>query len=309
MPLLHRLFVVILVALASAPTAAAEDVLRVEPVAEGVWAIVGPTVQRSPENLGNNATFGLIETDSGAILVDSGGSTRGAQQLMTAIRSVTDHPVTHVINTGGQDHRWLGNGWFQDQGATLIASAAAVADQQERADAQFQRLRALIGEANLAGTEAVTAPEPFTDATTLDIDGRHLELRRVGPAHTPGDTYVWLPEAQVVFSGDVIYHDRMLGVGSQSDNQHWLDAFDAIAALEPAVVVPGHGRPGPLSQSQAETRDYLAHLRDHIGAVIDQGGDMMDAAAVDQSAFSHLKVSEQIGGSNAQEVFSQMEWE
>ncbi len=85
----------------AAPTVAAAEVLDVRPVTEGVWAIVGEKEQRSPENLGNNATFGLVVTDAGAVLIDPGGSWQGAEMLHDAIRSVTDQPVTYVINTGG----------------------------------------------------------------------------------------------------------------------------------------------------------------------------------------------------------------
>ncbi|MFW5750616.1 MAG: MBL fold metallo-hydrolase, partial [Planctomycetota bacterium] len=112
-----------------APSIALADVLDVEPVTDDVWAIVGPLEQRSPENLGNNASFGLVVTADGAVLIDPGGSWQGAEALHDAIRGVTDQPVTHVVNTGGQDHRWLGNGYWQAQGATVIASEAAVADQ------------------------------------------------------------------------------------------------------------------------------------------------------------------------------------
>ena len=58
----------------AAPTFAAAEVLDVRPVTEGVWAIVGEKEQRSPENLGNNTTFGLVVTEAGAVLIDPGGS-------------------------------------------------------------------------------------------------------------------------------------------------------------------------------------------------------------------------------------------
>lgn len=106
--------------------------LEVVPVAEDVWAIVGEKEQRSPENLGNNATFGLVVSAAGAVLIDPGGSWKGAEALHAAVRSVTDAPVKYVINTGGQDHRWLGNSYWQAEGATVIASNAAIEDQRAR---------------------------------------------------------------------------------------------------------------------------------------------------------------------------------
>ena len=129
-----------------APISALAEILNVQPVAPGIWAIEGPATQRTPENLGNNATFGLIETRDGAVLIDPGGTWAGAAMLHDAIRALTGQPVTHVINTGGQDHRWLGNGYWKAQGATIIASSAAVFDQEERESLQLTMLSQLVGE-------------------------------------------------------------------------------------------------------------------------------------------------------------------
>ncbi|WP_300439992.1 hypothetical protein [uncultured Mameliella sp.] len=69
------------VAVLAFPTVALADVLEVQPVAEDVWAIDGPLEQCSPENLANNATFGLVVTPQGAVLMDPGGSWQGAEML------------------------------------------------------------------------------------------------------------------------------------------------------------------------------------------------------------------------------------
>ena len=83
-----------IVGILSAPTLAAAGVLEVQPVTDGIWAIVGEKAQRSPENLANNATFGLVVTQDGAVLIDPGGSWKGAEALHAAIRTVTDSVTT-----------------------------------------------------------------------------------------------------------------------------------------------------------------------------------------------------------------------
>lgn len=283
--------------------------LEATQVTDGVYAIVGPMDQRSPQNLGNNATFGFVVTDAGVVLVDPGGSYRGAAEVAAAIKTVTDKPVTHVINSGGQDHRWIGNGYFQEHGAEIIASNAAVADHKARVNDQFFALTQLIGEDALAGTHDVYATQTFENELDLTIGKVQFQLRHVAAAHTPGDAFVWLPQKGVVFTGDIVYVGRMLGVGSQSSITTWLDAFAAIEALAPTYLVPGHGPVTDLARAQAETRDYLMMLREKIGAIIEKGGDINDATAIDQSAFAHLGVFKQIKGRNAQQVFQQMEWE
>ena len=295
-------------AVLAAPTFAAAEILDVRPVTEGVWAIVGEKAQRSPENLGDNATFGLVVTEAGAVLIDPGGSWQGAQALHDAVRSVTEQPVTHVIDTGGQDHRWLGNGYWQAQGATVIASDAAVEDQQARASMQMTALSRLIGDA-LDGTEPSFADATFSDAYTLEVGGLRFEIVHAGPAHTPGDSLVWVPERDTVFAGDIVYVERILGVGDQSSISHWPDAFLAVEATGAAHVVPGHGGPTTLERARADTYDYLMNLRAQIGTLLAAGGDIMDAPQVDQSAFSYLEQFDALAGRNAQTTYQQMEWE
>ncbi len=298
----------ILTAALVVPAFASAQVLDVQSVTDDVWAIVGEKAQRSPANLANNATFGLVATADGAVLIDPGGSWQGAAALHDAIKSVTDQPVTHVINTGGQDHRWLGNGYWQAQGATVIASQAAVDDQQARASMQLSMLSQLIGDA-LAQTEPSFADVIFAESYAFDAGGIRFEIVHPGPAHTPGDSFVWVPAYDTVFTGDIVYVERILGVGDQSSITDWPASYLAIEATDATHVVPGHGAPTTLARARADTYDYLMNLRTEIGALIDAGGDIMAAPQVDQSAFARLEQFEALAGRNAQTAFQQMEWE
>ena len=296
------------VGLFAAPSVAFSGSLEVQPVTHGVWAIVGEKEQRSPENFGNNATFGLVATETGAVLIDPGGSRRGAEVLHNTIRSVTDLPVTHVINTGGQDHRWLGNGYWQAQGATVIASDAAVQDQQARMSMQMTALAQLLGGA-LEGTEPSFADVTFSDSYLLEAGGLRFEIVHAGPAHTPGDSFVWVPMRDTVFTGDIVYVERILGIGDQSSITHWPEAYLAMEATGAAHIVPGHGHASAMEQARADTYDYLMNLRNKIGTLLDDGGDIMGAPQVDQSGFAYLEQFEAFAGRNAQTAFQQMEWE
>lgn len=282
--------------------------LEVQRVTDGVWAFVGEMDQRSPENLANNATFGLVETEQGAVLIDPGGSWQGAEALADVIRGVTTQPVVYVIDTGGQDHRWLGNSYWQAQGATVIASDAAVKDQRARASLQLSGLASFLGDA-LDGTEASYADVTFAERYAFSLGGVTFELLHAGAAHTPGDIFVWLPDQETVFTGDIVYVERVLGVGDQSSIGEWPAVFEAIAGLNPSHVVPGHGHATTLAHARADTYDYLTNLREKIGTLIDERGSIMDAPTVDQSAFDYLEQFESLAGRNAQAAFQQMEWE
>jgi glyoxylase-like metal-dependent hydrolase (beta-lactamase superfamily II) len=282
--------------------------LVVQPVSDDVWAIVGETEQRSAANLANNATFGLVITPDGAVLMDPGGSYQGAEALHDVIRSVTDQTVTYVINTGGQDHRWLGNGYWRERGATIIASEAAVADHRARANDQINALAQFLGN-GLEGTEPAYADVTYQSDHTLDIGGFSFQIMHRGPAHTAGDSYVWLAARDVMFTGDIVYIDRILGNGPARNIKSWIEVFDAMAAFEPAHIVPGHGRATDLATARRDTYDYLVNLRTRIGALIEDGGTIIDAPSIDQSDWAYLVQFHALAGSNAQATYEEMEWE
>ena len=180
---------VLLVALA----AHADPALKVQKITDSVYALVGPFGNRSAENFGNNATFGFVVTDEGVILIDAGGSHTGATIIQAAIAEVTTQPVKIVINTGGQDHRWLGNGYFRERGARIISSRRAVEDHKARARDQLMALNNLVGVQGMEGTVPVYADEVFDERLDITLGGVKLELHHVGQAHTPGDLFAWLP--------------------------------------------------------------------------------------------------------------------
>lgn len=290
-------------------SALAADNHKLQKVAENVYAIVGSLANRSPENLGNNATFGFVITNEGVVLIDSGGTYKGAKKIHEVIRSVTDQPIVAVINTGGQDHRWMGNDYFKKQGARLIASAKAVEDQKARTRDQFSRLGNLVGDEALKGTNPVYANELFDAEMKLVLGDMVVELRHAGQAHTPGDSFVWLPKEQVMFTGDIVYTERMLSIGEPSNSKSWVAAFEAMVAFKPKHVVPGHGHATSLDKARADTYDYLTSLRQSVAAFIEEGGDISEIRKIDQSRFNYLQNHETLSGRNAQKVFTELEWE
>ncbi len=283
--------------------------LEVQKVENGIYALVGDLGQRSPQNLGNNASFGVIVTSEGVVLVDPGGTRRGAERIDAAIRSITDKPVVLVINSGGQDQRWLGNSYFKAKGARIIASTAALEDQKERTSAQLTTAEALVGKDGFAGTDPVYADETFDEKRELTVGGEKLHLIHPGAAHTPGDSIVWLPEKRIAFAGDIVYVERLLSMSAVSSLGDWIASFEALAELDPIHVVPGHGQATTLAKARAETYDYLVNLRDRVKAVLDRGGPIADGIAVDQSKFSHLVNFDQLARRNAQQVYMELEFE
>ena len=282
--------------------------LEVQKVADNVYALVGETTQRSPSNFGNNSTHGVIVTKEGVILIDSGASYLGAKELHQAVQTITDQPIKIVINTGGQDHRWLGNDYFQQLGARIIASTKTQADQKTRADYHLTRLGSLIGK-SLDGTNPVFATEVFDEKMNLKLGKVDLELLHFGAAHTVGDIIIWMPSTSTMFAGDAVFNDRMLGVGPARDIHSWISVFEKMAEFMPKHIVPGHGNISNLSVATKNTYDYLTFLKTEISKILDNDGDMLEASKIDQTEFHFLSGHQDIAGKNAQWVFETMEFD
>jgi len=289
-------------------TARADYLPKAERVTDTVYAIVGPLGQRSVENDGLNANFGFIITPKGVILIDSGASWLGAEKLETVIRKVTDKPVRWVINTGSQDHRWLGNDFFVGKGAEVIALSRTAATQAEYATQHMQGLTRFLGE-RIKGTNPLPAPKTLAaGSATLELGGETLMLAYTD-AHFPGDAWVWLPKRRVMFSGDLVYVDRILGVLPWSSVKNGRKAFRALAALQPMRIVPGHGRVCNLAQAQRETGDYYDFLADKVGAAA-KDMEPMDATLdryADLPAFKHLENYEGLHRANMNRAFTEFE--
>lgn len=305
----HTLLLSCLIYLFNLSHAWAADHLALQKVTNNTYAIVGELGNRTPDNLGNNATFGFVVTDDGVVLIDSGGTYGGAESIDTVIKSVTDKTVVKVVNTGGQDHRWLGNEYFSERGAEIIASTSAVADQKSRLKDEIFMLGNLIGEAAVKATNPVYASTTFDSSYRFSLGGVEFELHHEGTAHTPGDSFVWLPQKGVMFTGDIVFTERLLGVLEHSNSKSWIEAYQSMASFKPKFVVPGHGHVTNLTHAKSDTYDYLIDLRQAVSDFMQDDGDISEIGNIDQSKYRHLLNFETLSGRNAQQVFSELEWE
>ena len=259
------------VALIAMPVWAVDVVFK--PITDGVYAYIGDTDGRTYDNEGLNANIGLLVTPAGAVLIDSGATFQTAQKIHEAAKRVMTQPIKWVINTGDQDHRWLGNGYFKNQGIETIAHVDAQDDMKARSAEHLNGLAVL--KERLAGT-VPTLPSRFIQEKNarLELGGVVIELKHRNGGHTPGDTLVWLPQKNVMFTGDVVYVDRVLGMHPVSRTKAWVESFAVIDELKPKIIVPGHGSVTTLANAQAQTRDLLLALRTHMKKAVDDGVDL-----------------------------------
>jgi len=278
-------------------------------VIPGVYSAIGATAPPTYENAGHNNNLSFIVTGDGVVVINGGAAYGLAKALHEEIKAVTDQPVKLVFNENGQGHAMLGNSYWDEQGVPIVAHEDAA---QEIEDYGAQSLATMerINQEQHEGTQIVLPTETFAESYVVERGDFRIEARYLGPAHSPGDIVVWLPKQELVISGDMAFHERMLPIFEHTYTADWLDTWEnEFEALDATYVIPGHGHPTNMAQVRRYTRDYLVYLRKKIGAHLDAGGDLADAYYVDQSPYAHLDTFEELATKNAGRVYEQMEFE
>ena len=303
----------------AAPAFASEDIADQYPgsplyqkpveVIPHVWSAIGATAPPTYENTGHNNNLSFIVTGDGVIVVNGGAAYVLAKALHEEIKIITEQPVKLVINENGQGHAMLGNSYWSEQGVPILAHEDAAAAFEASGDLILDRMKRYNRD-KAEGTFLAGPTETFSEDRVIEMGDFRIEVLNLGPAHSPGDISVWLPEQSLVIAGDMAFHERLLPIFEDTGTADWLESWDtAFEALNATYVIPGHGHPTNMAQVRRYTRDYLIHLREQIGAHLDAGGDLANAYYVDQSPYAHLDTFEELATRNAGYVFVEMEFE
>lgn len=282
---------------------------RVQEVGNGVWAYT-----QLPGSWGfSNA--GLIADGNESLLVDTLFDLKTTAEMLEALRGVTPAAATidTVVNTHGNGDHCYGNALVSD--AEIFATRGCVEDLAEappKRNALLMRagrmalglggvgrtagralraiglpqLETLLDAATLAvpafeafdfpKTDAVLPTRTFEGTYTTQVGGKRVELVEVGPAHTRGDAYVYVPEDRVVFTGDLLFKDAHPVVW-EGPVANWIAACRTLLELDVETFVPGHG---PVCDSAGihETIAYLELLTDESRRRYEAGMSAEEAA-------------------------------
>jgi cyclase len=241
---------------------------------------------------------GLITAPGTSLLVDTLFDRRLTADMLDAMRPVTERsPIGQAMNTHGNGDHWFGNELLPD-GIPIVASSAALAEMEAVGP---QLLHVLFNQLDLgpefdafaartmrrfdfAGVQPRLPTESFDGERELQVGDRVVRLLELGPAHTKGDVIAHVPDAGVVFSGDILFVEGTPIVW-EGPVSHWLEACDRILALGARTIVPGHG---PVTDASGvhEVARYLRYVRDEARRRFDAGMDAESAADdIDLSEF------------------------
>ncbi|WP_299504762.1 MBL fold metallo-hydrolase [uncultured Roseobacter sp.] len=308
-----------LIALLATSASASEDIADKYPasllynkpveVIPGVFSAIGATAPPTYENAGHNNNLSFIVTGEGVVVVNGGAAYGLAKALHDEIRAVTDQPVKLVFNENGQGHAVLGNNYWAEQNVPIIAHVDAAEEVAEYGGSILEGMKRYNRD-QAAGTALQGPTETFEDDYIVEMGPFRIEARYLGPAHSPGDIVIWLPNQSLVIAGDIAFHERMLPIFEHTYTADWLETWDSeFEALGATYVIPGHGHPTNMDQVRRYTKGYLEYLREKVGAHLEAGGGLAEAYYVDQSPYAHLDTFEELATKNAGRVFEQMEFE
>lgn len=268
---LAALLLVLLAAPAAAQKTWDEVVLRPEALGGGLWMVRG---------VGGNLL--LCTGADGALLVDAqfsplGGRIRAlADSLGRTVTGASAPSLRFVVNTHYHDDHVDGDAAMAAAGATIVAHEAV------RARVSVTAFNSTFAETARAIPPAGRPAITFTDSLTFHLDGHDLRVVHVPPAHTDGDAYVWIPDADVLHTGDLFFNGDypVVDVAGGGRLDGMIRAADRLLALAGphTRIVPGHG---PLADRAAlrRYRDMLVLARERLSGLVRAGRTLAELQA------------------------------
>lgn len=285
--------------------------MRAEQVGKHSWYVRGLPGAASRANQGFMSNAGFVVTQAGVVVFDSLGTPALAERLIAEIRKLTTQPIKRVIVSHWHADHYYGLQAFKKLGAEIWAHEAAksVLGSDAAADRLAQRRELL---APWVGDDfVVVTPDLWLSGDAgFRLGGVSFSIRHVGPAHSPEDLVLFVKEDGVLFSGDTVFQGRVPFVGD-ADSKAWLAALDRLLALEPRVMVPGHGPASRTPRTDLTlTRDYLTDLREKMGRAVADFVTFDEAyAAADWSRWRDLPAFAEAHRRNAYNTYLLMEKE
>src|SRR5580693_2139468 len=253
-------------------------------VADRVWAWMLPDGGYGWSNAG------LVAGDGASLLVDTLFDLALTREMLAAMAPVTDRaPITDALITHSNGDHTHGN-QLLDASVRVIAAKGTVEEiahgmapemlvMTQTADlgpVATRYLRERFGPFDFGGIIVRNADQTFDDRLTIEVGGREVHLLNLGPAHTAADSVVHVPDAGVLFAGDLLFIGCTPIVWA-GPIANWVAACDAMIALDAPTVVPGHG---PVTDPDGirAVRGYLAHVAEQAEAAYRKGLSWAEAA-------------------------------
>ena len=224
---------------------------------------------------------GVIIGDESVMIVEAQATPRLARKVIELVRTVTEKPISHVVLTHYHAVRVLGASAYGAREIIMSDIAAAMVEErgQEDWDSEFGRFPRLFqGHEEIPGLTRPTTT--FSDSMTVYLGKRRVDILTLGRAHTAGDAVVWVPDQEVMFTGDIVEAHSACYCGDGHFND-WPETLANIASFDPKAIAPGRGAAlvgtDAVARALAATADFVQSTYKPVARVVARGGSLKDA--------------------------------
>jgi len=249
----------------------AEKTISFTQVGDGLYAF---TAEGDPNT-------GVIIGDDSVMIVEAQATPRLARKVIECVRGVTDKPISHVVLTHYHAVRVLGASAYGAREVIMSDVAAAMVEErgQEDWDSEFGRFPRLFqGYEEIPGLTRPTTT--FSEQMTVMLGKRRVDIMKLGRAHTAGDAVIWVPDQEVMFTGDIVEYHSACYCGDGHFND-WEETLANIAAFEPKAIAPGRGDAlvgeEMVAAAIAATADFVRSTYKPAERVVARGGTLKEA--------------------------------
>ena len=230
--------------------------LETKELAPGVYALLSskPPVDNS----------GFVVGEHGVLVVDAHINRAMAELIQAAVRQVTKKPILYLVNTNYHGDHTFGNCAFPEETRIVAQQMTAECMRDIEREKRFL-LPTVDDDPTVFGDVRLRLPDlVLDDYLQLDLGGRVAELYHFGHGNTPGDTVVYVPEAKVAWTGNLIGGEGTIPFLIEGGAGVYLETMAKFThTLEAETIIPGHGLPA----SGAVLGHYLPYLSDLIETV------------------------------------------
>ena len=263
-------------------------------VKEGIYVYVGKEF---------NSNCGVILTQEGVVLIDSGHNPTDSRAILNAIKKLTSMPVRFLIDTEPHPDHTTGHFVFSPP-AIVIAHEGASESMRSRERESPDRIQKMMTvspelRAALEGYRFIPPHIEYRQKMTLNVRERTFELMYLKGVHSEADTAVWLAKERVLFSASAVVVNQYNILRPFVTIPDILAAAKMMKGLNPEVVIPGHGIPGTVKIFE-DSEQYYALLLDRVGKMVREG------KSLDQIK-NELKMPEYDGWASKERIPSNIE--
>ena len=254
----------------SAPAFAQDLGPQIKKFGDGIYVYVGNSFK---------SNTGIILTQDGVVLIDSGHDPTDSRAVMDAVKKLTPMPVRFLIDTEPHPDHTTGHFVFSPP-ATIIAAAGAGELMRNRERQVPDRIAKLAAtspamKTALEGYKFIPPHIEYNEKMTLYVGERTFELKYLKGVHSEADTAIWLPKERILFSASAYVSEQVNIFRPFVNITDILAAGKMLKALNPDHVIPGHGPPVTTTLFDVGEK-YYALLVERVAAKVKEGKSLDD---------------------------------